>query len=333
MGSLPPLGVGSPGALAPALRDNGAVREATTIIAEGVRFIGDVAGDGNVEVHGRLQGAVHIGGELYVGPTGLAKADVVAARVRVDGHLEGRIRATQQIAIGSDGVLEGEVQGLLAVAEGGIFRGRVELEPPDLASTTMEAPPIVESKPGHRLHRLERTPEPPRLRLPERRRSATSPSVDRESVITRKMPQVRGDASHPLLATSPQAEPSPETDPSITSGRRPAPRSRAQVAPRHIAPQQPAAGPDAPRRPARLQRPAPKPAGPGEAGQPFRPDRSDRASGVRRAVTPPHPPRRHSAAQRDPRSSGRIGPGDPVHDREDLSDEWFEEEDYLLQDR
>jgi len=294
------------------------VRDATTVIAEGVRVIGDVAGDGNVEVHGRLQGDVHIGGELRIGPGGMARSDVVAARVRVDGHLEGRVRATQQVAIGAQGTLVGEVQGLLAVEEGGVFRGTVELEAPDLAGTTMEAPPIVESHPGQPLHRLEAAQQAQALRLPQRRRSATEPSVDREAVITRKMPQVRGDSSHPLLPAGRRAE---------ASGARPDTTTPAQ--PRSARPPEPPRPPDPPRRP-RSAPPRPK--------QAARPPHVPRGGMVRtppsphRAVAPPHPPRRKGAG-RQQTDSQRLAPGDPVEDRPDLTDEWFEEEDYLLKDR
>ena len=272
------------------------------MIAEGVRFIGDIAGDGNVEVHGRLQGAVHIGGELRVGPKGIVKADVVAARVRVDGRLDGRVRATQQVVIGTHGCLVGEVQGLLAVEEGGVFRGQVELESPDLASTTIEAPPVVESWPGQRPQRLEPQVDPPRLRLPQRRRSATTPSTDRETLITRKMPQVRGDSSHSLLPTDARQAPIEPRPPSP----RPAPAPRSPAEP----------PPASPVRPQSYRSPTP-------ASPP----------GQQRTVTAPHPPRRPGGGRRNDEAGNKPRPGDPVDDREDLSDEWFEEEDYLLKER
>ena len=285
------------------------MRDETTVIAEGVRFIGDIAGDGNVEVYGKLEGAVHIGGELRIAPEGVARVDVVAARVRVDGRLEGRVRATQQVAIGGEGVLVGQVQGLLAVEEGGLFQGRVEVEAPDPAAMTMEAPPVAQSQPGRAPQRLERHEQParrPHLRLPEKRRSATSPSADREAVITRKMPQVRGDGSHPQLAV--QAH-QPQRHPPAAAASRPIPA-----------------------RPTDRRTPAGAPAA---APSPPRPEQHTTAP-ARRIVTPPHPSR---TGRRSPGGPGaedrRHGPrpGDPVMDREDLSDEWFEEDDYLLKDR
>lgn len=109
-----------------------------TVISTGIRLTGDLAGDGDVLILGRVDGQLHVGGELVVAPGGLARADVVAARVRIDGHLEGRVRATQQVVIGSHGTLIGDVQGLLAVEEGGTFKGRVDVEIDTTTATTAD---------------------------------------------------------------------------------------------------------------------------------------------------------------------------------------------------
>ena len=88
-------------------------------------MLGDIAGDGNLDILGRLEGAVHIGGTLTVGPDALVLADIVAATVRIDGRVEGRVRVAGEVTIGARGCLVGEVEGLLEVEEGGVFQGRL----------------------------------------------------------------------------------------------------------------------------------------------------------------------------------------------------------------
>jgi cytoskeletal protein CcmA (bactofilin family) len=323
------------------------VRDATTVIAEGLRLTGDVAGDGNVVIHGRLEGAIHIGGELRIGPTGVAVADVVAARVRVDGRLEGRVRATQQVAIGSDGCLIGDVQGLLAVEEGGLFQGRVELDT-DPAGQTIEAPPemgmAAERRKPRRLEQPARPVSPPRLRIGAKERRLTAPSTTREEVrersagvgsphrldeqegqVTRKMPQVRDDMMTP---SSPVAVPT--TSAPLTTGRaravhrapssgamRPATTGRARVV---------SSAPPAPR-----PQPPPTLTGPVRKAPPTATASQKAAALTTTApstgsvrVVPPSPPRRRRPEPKKPRK------GDPILEREDLSDDWFEEEDYLV---
>ena len=119
---------------------------APTIIGPGQRFLGDIAGDGDVTVQGRLDGMIHIGGTLTVGPDALVMADVVATSVRIEGRLEGRVRSAGDVTISSRGCLVGDVEGMLHVEEGGIFQGHITTEEPnESTSDRMEAaPPVVD---------------------------------------------------------------------------------------------------------------------------------------------------------------------------------------------
>jgi len=94
-------------------------------VCAGQRVLGDIAGDGNLVILGRLEGAIHIGGALTVGSDALVLADIVAASVCIEGRVEGRVRAAGEVTIGHRGVLIGNVEGLLHVEEGGIFQGRL----------------------------------------------------------------------------------------------------------------------------------------------------------------------------------------------------------------
>jgi len=139
-------------------------------IGSGQRVLGDIAGDGNLDILGRLEGAVHIGGTLTVGPDALVLADIVAATVRIDGRVEGRVRVAGEVTIGARGCLVGEVEGLLEVEEGGVFQGR--LVNTVVASRTGDAlssvPPKVEDEAlldddeerSDDSQRLERSPRP-----------------------------------------------------------------------------------------------------------------------------------------------------------------------------
>jgi cytoskeletal protein CcmA (bactofilin family) len=97
-------------------------------IGTGQRLLGDIAGEGDLQIDGRFEGAIHIGGKLTVGPGALVVAEVVAAAVHIDGRVEGRVRATGDVTIGRRGCLVGEVEGLLHVEEGGVFQGRIAHE-------------------------------------------------------------------------------------------------------------------------------------------------------------------------------------------------------------
>lgn len=339
---------------------NGGVRDTVTVIAEGIQVVGDVVGDGDVEIHGNHRGAIRIGGELRIGSGGVAISDVVAARVRVDGRLEGRVRATQQVVIGLHGVLVGDVQGLLAIEDGGVFQGRVDPEGARPARGGPEPPAVARPEPRRQPRRLERAVTPGPV-ASSAGRVRTEPGTDREAIVTRKMPQVRDDAADDAGAAGRHGEsrlgrarpahvpvstecggqrPPSSAQPAPTPAPATAPVPEAVVAPAAAPPpapprspalraaaataREPPRLPDQPALPPATTPPLPSPASPS-------PTRKARAQ-KRRA--------RKAVAQKDSGrgarreavddSRPRLQPGDPVVDHEGLDDEWFEDEDFLL---
>lgn len=271
----------------------------TTVISAGIRLTGDIAGDGDVEVHGGFEGSIHIGGELRISRDGVAIAEVVAARVRIDGRLEGRVRATQQVAIGEHGCLVGNVQGLLAVEEGGVFKGRVDvdLDPPE------PLPPVRRSEPGSQPRRLLRPTSQPILRLPNKERSPTEPSANRAAV--------GGIGDEHRAARRPARRlqtPSIGAEEQTTRPMPAVPPGGANTAESPAVRRGGASTAESPAVKRRAAQPPPEP--------PTDPPPEDPPEPIsmRRAPKPPTPP---EATRRRPR------PGDPVRDRADLTDEWF----------
>jgi|GEM_PF-715553 len=103
----------------------------TTLIGPGIRVDGDFRGEGDVVVAGRLDGSVHTSGRVTVNQGGLLLADVTANEVRIEGVLEGDVRAATGVSIGPHGTLQGHVQGKLSIDDGGIFRGTVDRDGQD----------------------------------------------------------------------------------------------------------------------------------------------------------------------------------------------------------
>lgn len=113
-------------------------------IGSGLRVDGHLVGDGSVEVRGHFEGSVHIGGDLLVAHGAVVRADVLAARVQVDGQLVGTVRATHAIRVGPTGELQGTVEGPLSVDDGGVYRGRMtpgRVRPQKTVNTRRRRPP------------------------------------------------------------------------------------------------------------------------------------------------------------------------------------------------
>lgn len=100
-------------------------------IESGLTIEGSVRGDGELVVAGRLRGALTLQGTLVVEEGGSVEAEVEANTVVVSGLLSGSVLAHESLRIESGGCVDARVRAArLAVADGAIFRGELQAQPP-----------------------------------------------------------------------------------------------------------------------------------------------------------------------------------------------------------
>ena len=135
-----------------------------TIIGAETRISGEVRGDENLVVRGRIDGKVQITEALTVDAGGIVQADVEAREVVVLGVLVGNITAVESVRLGDKARMVGDISAPRVVMEAGAaYRGRVEMGDVDVERIT---PPKKSSEaPSAR-------PAPPRLSPPSRATSA-----------------------------------------------------------------------------------------------------------------------------------------------------------------
>ena len=112
------------------------------LIGEATCVRGSVRGEADLVVHGRIEGQVHIDRGLFIQPTGVVKADVVAESVVVQGVLVGSVIASQSVQIAAEGRVVGNISApRFSMAEGALYRGHVETDESALQelATTHEA--------------------------------------------------------------------------------------------------------------------------------------------------------------------------------------------------
>lgn len=89
---------------------------------------GDVSGDEDVVVEGRVEGHVRIAQDLTIASGGRVKAQVKARRVVVSGELDGDCVAEERVEITSTGRLLGNIKApKVVIAEGAVFRGNSDM--------------------------------------------------------------------------------------------------------------------------------------------------------------------------------------------------------------
>ena len=82
--------------------------DATTVLM-GTQVRGNMRGVRDLVVAGRLEGAVHVHGDVLVTESGVVRGDIRARRVRVDGVVVGTIVADELIEVGATARIAGDM--------------------------------------------------------------------------------------------------------------------------------------------------------------------------------------------------------------------------------
>lgn len=99
-----------------------------SVIGPHTRIQGELLGDEDVVVEGRVEGRVLVAREFRVAPSGVVAAEVHAGTVVIAGEVTGDVTATERVEILPSGSLEGNIRApKVAVGEGARFKGRVDM--------------------------------------------------------------------------------------------------------------------------------------------------------------------------------------------------------------
>ncbi len=99
----------------------------TSILGEGMHFVGNISGAGNLIVSGHVESDCEFDGPVTLARSGRWKGSLRATAVVVAGEVEGDIRSDGRIEVADTAFIRGSVIGsAIAVAEGAIIDGDVQ---------------------------------------------------------------------------------------------------------------------------------------------------------------------------------------------------------------
>lgn len=105
------------------------------MIGPQIKIAGEMTGDEDVEISGRVEGTVHLRKNLVVAPSGSVEAKIHAKNVTIAGKVKGDVTADERVEIVASGSLDGNIRApKIVISEGAHFRGNVDM------SAKVEAP-------------------------------------------------------------------------------------------------------------------------------------------------------------------------------------------------
>lgn len=100
----------------------------SSFIGSRIRIQGELLGDEDVLVEGRVEGRVEVSKAFRVGLGGVVLAEVAAGTVTIAGHVVGNVSAAERVELLPTGTLEGNIQApRIVIGEGARFTGRIDM--------------------------------------------------------------------------------------------------------------------------------------------------------------------------------------------------------------
>jgi cytoskeletal protein CcmA (bactofilin family) len=100
-----------------------------SIIAAGMRIIGDVETNGTIKIDGRIDGSVVGARQVMLGRNGAIHGNVHAGEVVIGGLVDGAIVADERLELQSSAVVNGDIDTKsIVVMEGARINGAVRMQ-------------------------------------------------------------------------------------------------------------------------------------------------------------------------------------------------------------
>jgi cytoskeletal protein CcmA (bactofilin family) len=114
--------------------DSASSSDRLTILAVGLKVTGDIETDGVIKVEGTVEGSIRAGGQVLVAASGVIKGDLYTNDAVIGGRVEGSLTAQGRVEIEAGALVEGDLMApRLIVHEGGKIDGRVSMVAPEVA--------------------------------------------------------------------------------------------------------------------------------------------------------------------------------------------------------
>ena len=101
------------------------------VIGPGIQVNGDISGDENLVIEGKVQGKIRLDAhQVDVGQGGKVKADITAKVIKIAGEVRGDLVGTEKVVILRSGNVHGNIVApRMTLEDGAIFKGSIDMDP------------------------------------------------------------------------------------------------------------------------------------------------------------------------------------------------------------
>lgn len=183
------------------VKSNAGSETNVTVIGDSVRVQGNLSGDEDLHVLGRVDGRLELQRTLVVAHSGIVKAEVNVKNAIVSGVVVGNIHASESVEITKEGRMVGDIYSpRVIIVDGASFRGAVDMgdieNMPERKPSTERPRPAVGSvssppRPAMAPRVPEKAPEKPAEKVPEKV-AEKAPEKPVEKVAPSEPPVAKG---------------------------------------------------------------------------------------------------------------------------------------------
>jgi len=117
-----------------------------SIIGPGMKVVGDCTSDGTIRVEGTVEGSIRAGKALVVGKNGFIDGDVVTQDAVISGRLRGTLTAESRLELQCTCQIDGQVVARrMQLEEGAILNGTVQMGEKPRAGAQGDRTPVQQT--------------------------------------------------------------------------------------------------------------------------------------------------------------------------------------------
>jgi cytoskeletal protein CcmA (bactofilin family) len=102
--------------------------DTSTIVGQTIVINGNLEGDEDLTVQGRIEGSINLTRTIIIEPSGAVKAEVSVNNAIVSGVMVGNLTATDSVEVTETGRMVGDISApRVIIVEGALFKGKVDM--------------------------------------------------------------------------------------------------------------------------------------------------------------------------------------------------------------